>query len=135
MIRWDDLRWHQPFRWLPTLDELRTTWADLVAVWVHHYCNHCPARPDHTGGGYSFWRCARFRGHAGVHRSRNYVWDDRGQTSYSPWPLDAGPSPYQVARQDFGGGRGWWYRVQADRWDAKRKRALARGREQVRGGE
>lgn len=62
-------------------------WHDLLAV-LNGYCNHCPRKTDlpGEGGGYRHWRCARRRGHDDLHRYRNYVWDDRGQTTYVPVP-------------------------------------------------
>lgn len=58
-------------------------WWDFLADF-HGYCNHCPWRADHEGGGYSFWRCALPHGHDGLHRARNYTWTDSGHTDYSP---------------------------------------------------
>jgi hypothetical protein len=57
-------------------------WATLKG-----YCNHCPndGTPG-TGGGYTFWRCGRRRGHQGLHRAFNYVWTPDGATDYLPLP-------------------------------------------------
>lgn len=66
-------------------------WHDLLAV-LTGYCND---RSDKTGvpgegGGYTSWRCALKRRHDGHHRSRNYIWDATGKTTYTP--LDDFPS-------------------------------------------
>jgi hypothetical protein len=59
-------------------------WWDMLAV-VQGYCNHRPDAPEHgRTGGYAHWRCARRRGHLGLHRYRNYVWDGDGRTEYDP---------------------------------------------------
>jgi hypothetical protein len=61
-------------------------WKDLLAI-LAGYCNHCPWTADPAqGGGYAFWRCALRRGHDGLHRARNYVWEDDGRPSYVPMP-------------------------------------------------
>ncbi|MCX5070867.1 hypothetical protein OOJ91_34025 [Micromonospora lupini] len=61
-------------------------WADLRAR-AAGYCNHAPWHPiPGQGGGYAHWRCALRAGHTGVHRSRNYVWDRTGRTTYRPLP-------------------------------------------------
>jgi hypothetical protein len=75
--------------WLPMRSELRTAYYDLRAR-LGGWCNDCPARPDHSGGGYAFWRCELRRGHDGLHRAVNYVWSDDGKTSYLPVPPDRG---------------------------------------------
>lgn len=61
-------------------------WYDLRAL-LAGYCNHNPYNPiPGEGGGYAHWRCALRRGHDGMHRSRNYVWDSTGRTEYLPVP-------------------------------------------------
>lgn len=63
---------------------LQNRWHDVRAI-LAGYCNDCPWRADPAdGGGYRNWRCALKRGHKGMHRSRNYVWDEAGRTDYAP---------------------------------------------------
>ncbi|MFI6333249.1 hypothetical protein ACIBBG_33980 [Micromonospora chersina] len=61
-------------------------WYDLRAV-LAGYCNNqpYPAIPG-EGGGYAHWRCALKRGHEGMHRPRNYVWNAGGHTDNLPIP-------------------------------------------------
>jgi len=80
--RW--VRWRY-FSWLPQLSEFRTVYLD-VRAWLGGWCNHCPRTAGDPGGGYGHWRCERRRGHEGMHRVNNYVWDDNGQTDYLPVP-------------------------------------------------
>ncbi|MDX3753711.1 hypothetical protein [Streptomyces sp. AK08-02] len=64
----------------------RKVWHDRVhdaLARIRGYCNHCP-RTDEAGGGYRHWRCAYRRGHRGMHRYRNYVWDAQGWVEFSP---------------------------------------------------
>jgi hypothetical protein len=60
---------------------------DTLAV-LAGYCNHRPWSPiPGEGGGYAHWRCGRKRGHVEMHRSRNYVWNSDGRTTYAPVPV------------------------------------------------
>lgn len=38
----------------------------------------CAATPPKGSGGYDHWHCTEKRGHAGLHRYRNYVWGEVG---------------------------------------------------------
>lgn len=60
-------------------------WYDLLAV-LHSYCNDRSRKTGlpGQGDGYVHWRCALRRGHGGLHRSRNYVWDNWGAAEYAP---------------------------------------------------
>lgn len=52
---------------------------------------------DGTGyaGGYAHWRCAKARGHVGVHRFVNYVWAGPGaRAEYDPLPV-LSPAAYR----------------------------------------
>lgn len=63
-------------------------WRDLLAV-CSGYCNDRPWSPiPGEGGGYADWRCALRRGHAGLHRARNYTWPwSHGGVDYDPIPV------------------------------------------------
>lgn len=74
------------FAW-QTVHRTQNRWHDLRAI-LAGYCNDCPRKrglPD-EGDGYIMWRCALKRGHDGLHRSRNYVWDAAGAANYLPVP-------------------------------------------------
>jgi hypothetical protein len=123
---WTRIRWAY-FPALPTRNELITWWDDLVAVHVRGYCNDTPRRPDMTGGGYSFWRCADRRGHGGLHRSNNYVWNDAGKTSFAP------VRPGELAARDQRGRHNalantWSYRRAHGRWQEKRMQEIRAAR-------
>jgi hypothetical protein len=76
------LRWRF-FRWLPTRSELAVARYDL-GLWLRGTCAFKPWDPDERGGGYAHWRCQRPRGHAGLHRFRNYTSDAHRHVEYAP---------------------------------------------------
>lgn len=104
-------------------------WHDLVAV-LCGYCNDTPNTDGFPDGsnGYSFWRCARRRGHSGQHRYRNYVWDNSGRTEYrpvhpspsQPWDRNATPTMRQARAMGE-----WTKRQHAKRRAARRARREA----------
>lgn len=100
-------------------------WWDLRAV-AAGYCNHRPWSPiPGDGGGYSHWRCARRRGHAELHRSRNYVWNDAGRTEYAPIPISE-RLPSQPWDRNM---TPTWRQSRAQRrWHAEQSAARARAR-------
>jgi hypothetical protein len=85
------IRWGY-FWWLPRWTELRYSWLDVKAA-ARGYCNDKPWTPDERGGGYAHWRCAFKRGHDGLHRFNNYIWDDGASVYYAP-SSDALSPPY-----------------------------------------
>lgn len=77
-----------PGRGWRAIHRTQNRWHDLLAV-LAGYCNDRPLKTTvlgEGGGGYTHWRCALRRWHRGVHRARNYVWDQEGQTEYAPIP-------------------------------------------------
>lgn len=108
--------------WLPWRSELRAAYFDLRA-WIGCWCNDCPARRDHTGGGYAHWRCERRRGHDGLHRFVNYVWSADGKADYVPVPPDRGrnrpiPARSPWASQHLTGS--YLMRLRRSAWQRKR---------------
>ncbi|MGA5489586.1 hypothetical protein ACPCK1_17740 [Streptomyces pseudogriseolus] len=61
---------------------------DTLAVLLG-YCNDRSVNSGAPGdgGGYLHWRCALRRGHNGLHRYRNYVWNEQRDVEYAPVPL------------------------------------------------
>lgn len=83
-IRFIRRRLRIPGRVWIAIHRTQNRWRDLRAV-LASYCNHSPYNGiPGEGGGYCWWRCALRRGHSGVHRYRNYVWDEQGHTQYAP---------------------------------------------------
>ena len=100
-------------------------WWDLRAI-LAGYCNHCPGSPiPGQGGGYLFWRCGLRRGHEGLHRSNNYVWDEGGTTSYMPLPYSHPQGAHQPRKWNRKPG---WTMRQARALDAWHREQDARRR-------
>lgn len=73
-------------RWLPRRSDLATARIDLAAL-LAGYCNAHSTNGSRRdgGGGYTFWRCRRRRGHTGAHRMFNYRWTTQpGMCVYDP---------------------------------------------------
>lgn len=57
-------------------------WRDLVDHWLRGKC--CAAPSYMKDGEYHFWRWGLKRGHAGQHRSLNYMWGNGEGSIYDP---------------------------------------------------
>jgi hypothetical protein len=103
-------------------------WCDLRAV-LAGYCNHIPYDPiPGQGGGYANWRCARRRGHEGMHRFVNYVWSDDGRTDYLP------VRPVRVGEQETDGAQGqpWKRSMTRTRAQDRRYRRWLEGQRSIK---
>jgi hypothetical protein len=60
-------------------------WYDLLAS-ISGYCNDRPVKLNIPGetGAYLHWRCSLKRGHDGLHRCRNAVWNSNGKVGHEP---------------------------------------------------
>lgn len=114
------------YAWI-TIHRTQNRWHDMRAV-LAGYCNDCPRKRGlhDEGGGYIMWRCALKRGHDGLHRARNYVWDDAGITDYlpvpprrqmpsQPWDRNATPTMRQTRNNKE------WQRQQDEKRAARRR--------------
>lgn len=103
-------------------------WHDLLAV-LTGYCNDRSTKTSVPGeGGYTHWRCDLRRRHDGLHRYRNYVWDQEGQTEYAPlqscpsqpWDRNGTPTMRQMRHL-----RRWHQEQSEKRAEARRARGEA----------
>jgi hypothetical protein len=123
-IRWGIFRWAPG--WHETLIHLIDARSRLLG-----YCNHKPWRGDLNdgGGGYAPWRCGYKRGHDGLHRSNNYVWDDDGATSYVPIDRLQRPAVVNQFAYKHIHGQSYTQRLARARWHRREeaRRRAARG--------
>ncbi|MCX5562745.1 hypothetical protein [Streptomyces sp. NBC_00038] len=77
-----------PFRVRIACEQASNRTLDTLAVLLG-YCNDRSVNSGvpGDGGGYLHWRCALRRGHEGLHRYRNYVWNEQRDVEYAPVAL------------------------------------------------